>query len=209
MAIDEKTPRARSHHLLRCLGYSMVVCLTGIPGCSALDVAGGGPAAPRTEGWSQVILPDVSRAAAFDAGLYAMRQWFRIEESLPESGSIRSAAVEYDQKGGTGRVRDAAIGYTNRMRRSATLVVQESGGRCVARCVVHVERLDTADHRVFRDARRFDDYPTETPIDSEAGVSRSQDQVWTAMPRDRSLERDILNVLKSRVIEPETATAPS
>lgn len=165
-------------------------------GCS--ELASGGIGGERGESWSRVTLPKVSRAEAFDAGVYAMRQWFRLESVAPESGSVQSVMSEYEQKGGTGRIRDAALGYRNRMRRQATLVVEESSAGSVARCIVKVERLDTADHRVFRDQTRFEDYPTETPIDREAGVSARQDEAWTEMPRDRGLEREILAVLKNR-----------
>lgn len=162
----------------------------------------------RTDGWSQTILPNVSRDEAFDAGVHAMRQWFRLDEISPEDGVVRSTAAEYDQKGGTGRIRDAAIGYRNRMRHKATLIVIGQGTGSVAKCLVSVERLDTADHRVFRDNERFQDYPTETPIDRDASVSTDQDQVWTSMPRDRKLEQEILGVLRNRTSK-TPASAPS
>ena len=186
--------------------FAPLLALAPIAGCS--ELAGSGLGASRAEGWSQVTLPKVSQAEAFDAGVYAMRQWFRLENISPESGLVQSAMSEYDQRGGTGRIRDAAIGYRNRMRRQASLVVEDTGNGSIARCMVKVERLDTADHRVFRDNEQFQDYPTETPIDREAGVSARQDEVWTEMPRDRGLEREILAVLKNRVLPTVPITQP-
>jgi hypothetical protein len=154
----------------------------------------------RVEGWSQASLPGVGQDAAFDAAVQAMRQWFtRLEEVQPSRGVVQSEPSEYVQRGGTGRLRDGAIKYPNRMRRTATLLVQSTETGCVARCEVRVQRLDTADLRAFRDNNRFDDYPNETPIDREAGVDSEQAQQWTDLPRDRGLERDILEDLRRRV----------
>ncbi len=175
-----------------------VLILSYVPaGCS--DSRGWGLGGENTNGWSSVSLPDVPRQQAFDAGVYAMQQWFRLDEASPEDGLIKSATTEYGQRGGTERIRDTLLKYPNRMRRTATLSVESFGSGSMAKCVVRVERLDTADHRVFRDNERFDDYPNETPIERDAGVSAGQDQVWTDMPRDRALERQILDVLRSRV----------
>lgn len=177
------------------------LALIAVAGCSSLepDESGlGGLAATSSRGWSQVNLPGIQQDAAFDAAVAAVRQWFTLEVTSPETGTVRSRMQEFDQKGGTGRIRDAAIQYRNRMRRSATVIVENTETGCVAKCAVRVQRFDTADHRVFRDQSRFDDYPSETPIDGEASVSAGKDEVWTDMPRDRQLERDILDAIKSR-----------
>ena len=179
-----------------------VVCLI------LIFVVGGGCSEPRREtgagggresGWSQITLPNVTPDAAFEAGTYAMQQWFRISDKLPADGTLRSFTEEYEQKGGTGRIRDGAIGYKNRMRRTATLLVLAQPSGCVVKCHVQVERLDTADHRVFRSNEQFEDVPNETPIDREAAVSSRQDQAWTPMPRDRGLERKMLDVLRNHL----------
>lgn len=180
--------------------------LAALTGCS--EMGGSDIGGERTEGWSQAVLANVPCGEAFDAGVHAMRQWFRLEDVSPGDGVVRSTLAEYDQKGGTGRIRDAAIGYRNRMRHRATLIVTGQGAGSVAKCMVSVERLDTADHRVFRDQERFQDYPTETPIDRDAGISASQDQVWTPMPRDRKLEQEILEVLRNRAA-PSPQSAPA
>jgi len=178
------------------IGLGCMVLVVGATGCSDLESPGSGGG--RMTGWSQTVLPDTPRDAAFDAGVYAMRQWFHLAETVPEEGLVRGATEEYQQEGGTGRIRDDAVGYRNRMRRTAALVIGERETGCVAKCRVRVQRLDTADHRVFRRNEQFGDVPNETPIDRGAAVSTRQDQVWTDMPRDRALERQILNLLQSR-----------
>ncbi|MEK6642769.1 MAG: hypothetical protein AABZ08_02580 [Planctomycetota bacterium] len=185
----------------------LIACsLLTIGGCSGLEEPS--PSRARNEGWATIRLPNTSRADAFEAGQYAMKQWFRIEQVSPVDGQIRSAMAEYDQRGGTERIRDA-VKTKNRMRRSASLYVQEQGTDCIARCIVRVQRLDTADHRIYRDTNQFVDYPNETPIDRDAGITAEQDQVWTDMPRDRRLETDILNVLRSKLGKPTSSSSPS
>jgi hypothetical protein len=166
-------------------------------GCSEIDRAE--LRRTKTEGWAQLRLPGTSKQAAFDAGVYAMRQWFNLRSVSAERGLIEAIPAEYEQKGGTGRIRDAAIGYTNRMRRTGAMMVEDRGTGCVVKCRIGVQRLDTADHRVFRQNEQFGDLPTETPIDREAGVSPQQNRVWTDMPRDKSREREILAVVRNRV----------
>jgi hypothetical protein len=178
-------------------------------GCEQPGRTGESVFSPRRQEGTLARLPGASRDAAFDAGKYAMQQWFRLDEVSPARGVIRSAAAEYDQKGGTGRIRDS-VGFKNRMRRTAMLVIRDEGGSAAAECIVKVQRLDTADHRMFHQNRGSTDYPSETPIDREAGVSASQDQVWTDMGADRRLESEILEVLRNRLKqEPPAASRPS
>ena len=172
-------------------------------GCSEAELSS--PARARNEGWTTIRLPNTSRAEAFAAGEYAMRQWFRLEEVSPNNGQIRSVMMEFNQRGGTERLRDA-VKFPNRMRHRARLVVLEQAPDTIVRCIVEVQRLDTADHRVFRANERFTDYPNDTPIDRDAGITAGQDQVWTDMPRDRQLESDIVSVVKSRVGNKAPAT---
>lgn len=197
----------RSHRLIQWMGIRFVrATVTGgclavamaAAGCSDLDATGAGGG--RETGWTPMRLPGVSRDAAIEAGVYAMGQWFRLaDDTSPSDGIIQSVREEYEQAGGTGRLRDGTIGYKNRMRREATLVIRERETGCLARCRVRVQRLDTSDHRIFRRNEQFGDVPSETPIDRDAGVSARQNQVWTDMPRDRELERNILALLRSRV----------
>ncbi len=165
----------------------------GVPACSELTSAT--EPAGRSGGATPLTLPNTSTDVAFDAGLAAMRHYFNQVDSNPAIGKIESGQVEYAQTGGTGRFRDNAFKFRNRMRHKATLWITRSDSGTLARCQVRVQRLDTADHRVFRDQQRFNDLPNTTPIDREAGVSSVQNQAWTEMPRDRKREREILQVL--------------
>ncbi len=190
--------------LCRSAGAGVPACLLALV-LSAVGCSDSGPSSridtrrSATADWTQARLPNVPSDAAYAAGMYAMQQWFRLAEMDPDRMVIQSAPSEYEQKGGTGRIRDAAVGYRNRMRRIGALVVQEVADGCIVKCKVVVQRLDTADHRVFRANQQFGDVPNETPIQQEAGVSPRQEQVWTDMPRDRGLERQILDVVRSRL----------
>ncbi|QDV92235.1 hypothetical protein RAS2_33540 [Phycisphaerae bacterium RAS2] len=182
-----------------CVLATMPPVLLGA-GCPGDSSSGLSSRRSRGEG-TAIRLPHIAPAAAYDACLHSMKQWFRVAEASPVDGQVRSVTTEYEQRGGTGRIRDTALKFPNRLRRTATLYVQPWGEGSVVHCVVDVQRLDTADHRVFRDMERFDDYPTDTPIDREAGVTAAQDQVWTDLPRDVQLERDILEVVRSKATE--------
>jgi len=140
-------------------------------------------------------MPNVSSDAAFNAGLLAMHQYFHQVEVARPQRRLESEMVEYDQKGGTGRFRDTALNFKNRMRRKATLWITDSGNGCIARCQVRRQRLDTADHRLFQQQQQFNDLPNTTPIDRDAATTTSQNQAWTEMSRDRKMERELLQVL--------------
>ena len=135
--------------------------------------------------------------APSQAGTYAMQQWFRGVDPRPSCGLIRGLATEYTQSGGTERIRDV-IGFPNRMRRRGTLSIQPLGDGCRLICRVDRERLDTSDHRIFRQQRSINDLPNQTPIERDAGLTASQEQAWTSLPRDRALEQDILELIRSR-----------
>lgn len=191
--------------------YATLLLLPAIVMCGCSDFEEPAPTRARNEGWSTIRMPFITRDAAYDAGLKAMQQWFKIAEASKVDGQIRSVTTEYEQKGGTGRIRDAALGFKNRMRRTATIYVEGEGQGSVARCVVEVQRLDTAEYRTFQDNDRFDDTANQTPIDRDASVRTTKDQVWTDMPHDRQLEGDILSVLRAKATsaQPTTASAPA
>ncbi|MCG8404064.1 MAG: hypothetical protein MI923_02580 [Phycisphaerales bacterium] len=194
MVFAEVRPSASPFYLTI---ISIALFLTGMPGCSELLTA----PAPRTraEGATPLRLANVAPDVAFDEGINTLKQYFRTVEASPANGRIESRMVEYDQKGGTGRIRDETLKYKNRMRRKATLWIDDSETGVVARCQVRVQRLDTSDHRFFRPHNEFDDIPNATPIDRDAGISTDQKEEWTEMPRDVALERELLRILSSRL----------
>jgi hypothetical protein len=126
-----------------------------------------------------------------------MRQYFNHVQDLRLEGRLVSGWAEYDQKGGTGRLRDATLNYRNRLRRRATLWISAAEPGAVAKCQVRTQRLDTADHRVFEQQQQFNDLPNSTPIDREAATTTDQNQAWSEMQRDRQMERELLQVLSN------------
>lgn len=170
------------------------VCLL-IVGCDATDRRDD---IPRQD-WSSTRLDADDSSAAFDAATYAVSQWFTIRDANPADGLILSHPAEFDQRGGTERLRDGAVNYRNRVRRRAVVRVRSTGGGPRVECVVARERLDTADHRVFWHNRSFEDVPSQTPIAQEAATGPEQNEVWTDVGRDRDLERRILGVVRERL----------
>ncbi len=181
-------------------GWALCLLLTA--GCSEMWQA----PAPQSvaAGWTPLRLPDTAPDVACDAGLRAMRQYFPSVKKTPGGLMIESGMVEYTQAGGTGRFRDGALKYKNRMRRMATLQITETASGCLVRCRVRRQRPDTADHRAFRQQRRFEDVPNETPIDRGAAATPSQSEQWTEMQRDKALEQEMLEVLFNQVPKRET-----
>ncbi len=176
------------------IGLATCTALGGFGCADPVDSMGG---SQRAGGGRQLRLANVSVDRAFEAGTYAMQQWFRGVDPRPSGGLIRGLATEYTQSGGTERIRDV-IGFPNRMRRRGTLSIQALGDGCRLICRVDRERLDTSDHRIFRQQRSINDLPNQTPIERDAGLTASQEQAWTSLPRDRALEQDILELIRSR-----------
>ncbi len=149
-------------------------------------------------GASMRRLPGVSSDIAFDASVASIRELFGQAFPNRGSGTVESPMVEYEQRGGTGRLRDDAIGYRNRLRRMATIWITPAESGSVVRCQVRVQRLDTADRRTFQSQREFNDVPNATPIEREAGVDPAKEQSWTDVSRDTALERELLSIVMSR-----------
>lgn len=195
--------RARFHRISAPIfvGAALASIVSGCSGLGSSEIDRRG----RSQGWSQITLPNVAADEAYAAGRYAVSQWFRVVEDDPSRGTLASAYEEGTQRGGTGRIRDAAVNYPNRVRRRAMMTVEPRGTGCVIKCRVAVQRLDTADHRMFRQNNQFGDVPNETPIDRDAGITPQQDQVWTDIPRDTSREKEILAIVRDRVSKGEDA----
>jgi len=166
-------------------------------GCDA-SARRGGPV--RFEGRTERFA-GVTAATAFDAAEFALRQWFRVDQSRPDEGLLTTFPSEYDERGGTGRIRDDAVRFPNRLRRTATVRVRSTADGAAVECVVKRERLDTSDHRVFAHARTFDDLPNQTPITAEAATTPRKNEVWTDLGRDRALEMDILRTVRERLAD--------
>ena len=137
-----------SRHLTFRFSIGLATC-TALGGFGCADPADSMGGSQRAGGGRQLRLANVSVDRAFEAGTYAMQQWFRGVDPRPSGGLIRGLATEYTQSGGTERIRDV-IGFPNRMRRRGTLSIQALGDGCRLFCRVDRERLDTSDHRIFR-----------------------------------------------------------
>lgn len=179
----------------RAILAACTLVLAGAQGCSELSTLAA--VDKGIGGVTPLKMPAVPTDRAFDAGLIAMRQYFNHVDATRTEGRLVSGWAEYDQKGGTGRFRDATLNYRNRLRRRATLWISSAESGAVAKCQVRRQRLDTADHRVFQQQQQFNDLPNSTPIDRDAGTTTDQNQAWTDMQRDRQMERELLQVLHS------------
>lgn len=179
-----------------------------------LSFAGCDDADPRLtdiprQNWARQRFPDATEKQLFAAAQYAVRQWFPIKSADPEAGLITSYPLEEQERGGTGRIRDTAIHYPNRIRRRATVRLLPEGGTTVVECVVIKDRLDTADMRVFEKNRQFDDVNNQTPIQTEAATSARQNEVWSEIGRDRGMEQRILAVIRERIGGPSAPANPA
>lgn len=154
---------------------------------------------PRVEGWSQRRASGVSVDRATEATKASLQQWFGQVNVQPGSTLlVQGGPSEYTQKGGGDRIRDT-VGFNNRLRRTATVQIRPMDDGCQIQCVVERQRLDTADHRVLQENRGGSDVPNATPIERDAGLTRDQQDSWTDLPRDRDMERTILNSILARL----------
>lgn len=189
---DARRAEAAGSSASRTILAACALVLAGAQGCSELSTSS---ADRNIGGVTPLKMPTVPTDRAFDAGLIAMRQYFNHVDATRAEGRLTSGWAEYDQKGGTGRFRDTALNFRNRMRRRATLWISSAESGAVAKCQVRTQRLDTADHRAFQQQQQFNDLPNSTPIDRDAGTTTEQNQAWTDMQRDRQMERELLQVL--------------
>lgn len=189
------------------LGMALVLGIAGT-GCSS-NGGDGVVDRPRVEGWSQRRATGVSGQQAADAAKASLQQWFGRVNTQPGSTLlVQGGPSEYTQKGGGDRVRDT-VGFNNRLRRTATVQIRPVDDGCIIQCVVERQRLDTADQRVLQENRGGSDVPNATPIERDAGLTRSQQDSWTDLPRDRDMERTILNSIIARLGGAETPTMTS
>lgn len=193
MNTECKINRSQAAFLSACLAL-----ITSGAGCNS----GGGEGVvdtPRVEGWSQRRAAGVSVDRATDAAKMSLQQWFGRVNVQPGSPMlVQGGPSEYSQKGGGDRIRDT-VGFNNRLRRTATVQIRPMDDGCQIQCVVERQRLDTADHRVLQENRGGSDVPNATPIERDAGLTRDQQDSWTDLPRDRDMERTILNSILARL----------
>jgi len=149
---------------------------------------------------------DVTVEQAMDLGRRVLaQQGFRLKSVDKDEMRIETHPFEQTARGGEGRLRDSVVKVPNRVRRTATLEFSTRGDDLQAYCQVKLERLETADHRVFAQQRQFDDAPTQTPIEREGATTARQNTVWSSAGRDEAMEREILADLHERIQALRTA----
>jgi len=165
------------------------------------------PAQPRggSGATSQVVNAGDSTVVV-QAGSDALRNYFDSVRARPNAGTIDAGPSLYTRRGGSERIGDQTLKPNNQFRRSGKIWVTENKGQMVAHCQIRVQRLDTSEYIALRTNDEFTDLPNSTPIDSDAGLRADQKQVWTDLPRDTALEREILQILLRRLNGEPAAT---
>jgi len=134
-----------------------------------------------------------------EAGSDALRNYFDSVRARPNAGVIDAGPALYTRCGGSERIGDRTLKPNNQFRRMGKIWVTENKGKLAAHCQIKVQRLDTSEYIALRTNDEFTDLPNATPIDSDAGLTAEQKQVWTDLPRDTVLEREILQILERRL----------
>ncbi len=168
-------------------------------GCSDSDARVGDRRSGGSGGATPQTYRNVSMDACIDAATIVTRENFGLVRVSAGSGTIEGGPQSFTQRGGTARVTDPALKPNYNMRRIGTIWLTEADGGITANCQVRVQRLDTADYRSFRTHDEFNDLPTATPIDGDAGLSADQREAWTELPRDNTMERQILGAIYRRL----------
>ncbi len=181
-----------------------VLCLVG-----SLLVAGGCESGVGNfggigyTGYKRQIMCRVDEVKSANAMALAQRvlakHGFRIKEADVDAMSIETHPTEKTERGTDGRLRSAVVKLPNRVRRTASLEFSRRGDDLQAWCRVKLERLSTADHRVFSQQRQFEDAPTQTPIERDAATTPRQNTVWSSAGRDQAMEQAILSDLRQRI----------
>ncbi|MCA9256269.1 MAG: hypothetical protein KDA33_11565 [Phycisphaerales bacterium] len=196
MRFSAAKPVVRSRH-----GWSTPLLAAGlalvVSGCSGSnsgvnDRRATGGATPQT-------FRNVNMDDCLEAATVVVRDQFGTVRVSASAGTIEGGPQSFTQRGGTARVTDATLKPTYKMRRIGSIWLAPAEGGVTANCQVRVQRLDTTDYRAFRTHDEFNDLPTATPIDSDAGLRADQQEVWTELQRDSTMERQILGAIYRRL----------
>lgn len=185
-----KVLRALSFGAIACFGLASIGCSSTNDSVSEQRSTGG--ATPQT-------FRNATLASVFDAGAEAMRENFTVVRVSQGRGTVEAGPESFTQRGGTARVTDSALKPTYQMRRIGTLWISDDGDGVVVNCQIRMQRLDTTDYRSQQTHMQFNDLPTDTPIDNEAGLTADQREAWTEQPRDQTMERQILGAISRRL----------
>ncbi len=131
------------------------------------------------------------------------RQHFKIDASSSGPGLMVAQPQEMTATVQPERVRDLLAGARGRHRYLAELRLNQQGPDVLLRCVVQMQRLETAERAAFS-SQRGDDRPTDTPIDRLGATSADNREEWVSGKRDRQLELEILATIEE-AFRPETS----
>ena len=188
--IAHRSTRPTGCRLMTGLALFVVGCSNSQQGIADRHETGG--ATPQT-------FRNVSMDACLDAAAVVIREQFGDARVSANDGVVHGGPQSFTQRGGTARVTDPALKPNYKMRRFGTVWLTQSDGGITANCQVRVQRLDTTDYRTFQTHDEFNDLPTATPIDDDAGLRADQREVWTDLPRDNTMERQLLGAVYRRL----------
>lgn len=122
---------------------------------------------------------------------------------------IQSTPREYSVSADSGTVRDL-YGGSSRLRRTAFFQLDARGPTPIAKLRIDVERNDTDRYALVatQREREISETVSHTPIEFDAATSAEQNEIWTALRRDRLLERKLLDQLR-RQVAPEDVPDPA
>lgn len=163
---------------------------------------------PIEGGATTQIIDASDQAQVIQAGSEALRVHFDAVRARESAGVIDAGPALYSRRGGTERIGDRTLKPSNQYRRMGKIWITSDDDGMIAHCQIKVQRLDTSEYIALRTHDEFSDLPNSTPIDSDAGLTADQKQVWTDMPRDTALEREILQILTRR-LNGEAAPVPT
>ena len=182
-----------------CCGCFLALAL-GVTGCSQT----------ASMSFASVRLPNADRRKALDVAVAVVRaRGYRIAEYDAEMFQAQTAPLESTMRGGSGRLSDAALKMPTRVQRIIRLYARKTDSGATVLCNVQLQRADMARRAVFDQQGEFSDLPHDTPIDRGEGLTRSQLTHWTDIGRDRGVERQILQEVRQRFAERESAPPPA
>lgn len=149
----------------------------------------------------------MGRAEATRVARTVLSQWFSVERADAAAGLIETLPVEYTDAGSGRKLSETIVPRPVPMRRVARIRIDRDGNGQRLWVQVRRQRLDTADHQMLRQ-HRDSDSPTQTPIETGAGVSAGQRQVWSDAGYDRPMEGQIIQSLQERFGGPAATTRP-
>ena len=170
--------------------FLMLLLLLAAAGCAQT------PAGPR----GQVIqLGAVEYAAAFEAGLAAMREQFAIEKQDEQGGEIIGRPTVYSSDEPSGRISTGLTGAKVQLRRKAWLRLSRGPEAVAAEVRVDIERRDTQDYQMYEGILAAEDLRMRTPAERRDTAGPDRREVWTFIRRDLQTEEILIRGLRERL----------